>query len=245
VELSPFYIDVNEVTKGEFLTWLVNRPMVIERYEDTQQLRAIRDRTSGILLLGFDRDWSWVEPVGVDQVALPPGTADEAAVGVSWDAARQYCANDGKRLPTDAEWEFAARGTTSRRYPWGDAVPTCNGVIFGRLDHLACDGMKKGPANVHASPQDWTPEGVHDLFGNASEWVEDAFVAPYLPDCGACKDPVVKREAAKGPDDRPDERVVRGASWMLYMFGQTSARARWRRDAVTMGLGFRCAVSAR
>jgi formylglycine-generating enzyme required for sulfatase activity len=246
VSLSPFYLDVNEVTKGAFLAWALDRTLVLDFYDDgpadePRQLRLVKDRASGQVLLDFDRGWNWVDPVGPDRISLRPEIAGEPAVGVSWDAATQFCAHQGKRLPTDAEWEFAARGKTSRRYPWGDAPPTCDGALYGRLDELPCAGMPRGTIDVQGSTQDWSPEGVHDLFGNASEWVQDAYVAPYLPDCGACRDPVVLSPAPGGID----ERVTRGGSWMLYMFGQTSARARWRRDSVTMGLGFRCAVSAR
>ena len=246
VKLSPFYLDVNEVTKADFLAWALDRTLVLEFYEDApsgepHQLRLVKDRRSGQVLLDFDRGWNWADPQGADRLSLRPEIANEPAVGVSWDAASEYCTHAGKRLPTDAEWEFAARGKTSRRYPWGDAPPTCDGALFGRLDELPCAGMPRGTTDVKGSPQDWTPEGVHDLFGNASEWTQDAYVAPYLPDCGACRDPVVVSPSPEAVD----ERVTRGASWMLYIFGQTSARARWRRDSVTMGLGFRCAASAR
>lgn len=252
VELSPFYLDVNEVKKEDFFVWVVNRTLTLETYDlapppdagagERPPLRLVRDRLTGGTLLDFDIGWSWVTPVGSDRLALIPGKENEPAIGVTWDAARQYCASKGKRLPTEAEWEYAARGKTHRRFPWGDAPPSCTGTIYGRSQGLPCAGMTEGTGDVAGSPQDWTPEGVHDLFGNASEWVEDAYLAPYLPDCGACKDPVVLptgQEAA-------DERVVRGNSWMLdNNFGQTSSRARWRRDSVTMGIGFRCAASAR
>ena len=242
VELSPFYLDVNEVKKSEFLDWLSNRTLTLQRYDGMPDLWLVKDRLTALTLLDFDIGWSWVVPVGTDRVALAEGRANEPAIGVTWDAARQYCSSRGKRLPTDAEWEFAARGKTKRFYPWGDAPPTCAGTIYGRTAGLPCAELGGSTGDVAGSPQDWTPEGVHDLFGNASEWLEDAYVAPYLPDCGRCKDPIVEPTG----HEPTDERVVRGNSWLLDdNFGRTSTRSRWRRDSVTMGIGFRCAASAR
>src|SRR5262249_13557242 len=97
-----------------------------------------------------------------------------------------------------------------------------------------------GPADVGSSPQDRTPEGVVDLAGNVSEWVEDAFLSPFYPDCGSCENPV--SEPADGAADV--YRVFRGGAWSNTIASRTSARGRWLEAAPGQFLGVRCAASA-
>ena len=87
--------------------------------------------------------------------------------GVSWYEASAYCSWDGVRLASDAEWEWAARGTEGREYPWGNQEPDENRANFG---------MKVGsPTPVGLYPAGATPEGVADMAGNVWEWVEDRY----------------------------------------------------------------------
>jgi formylglycine-generating enzyme required for sulfatase activity len=99
------------------------------------------------------------------QTWLPPDAADRArypATGVPWAIAREYCESFGADLPTEAQWEHAARGSAQRPYAWGDAVADPDRTNLGPY-----------PAPVMTHDQDRSPEGVWDLVGNAREWTVD------------------------------------------------------------------------
>lgn len=152
--------------------------------------------------------------------------ADHPATSVSWEDAAAYCAARGKRLPTEAEWELAARGSSGRTFPWGEAAPTS---ALARFDAT-------GPLPVDALPTGATPEGVFHLAGNAAEWVEDWW------------DPAGYRGSAANSPGGPstgEYRTVRGGSWDQPA-GELrgTARAFHNPDRGAAHIGFRCARSS-
>ncbi len=149
---------------------------------------------------------------------------DHPVIYVSWEQAKAYCEGLGKRLPTEAEWELAARGTEDRRWPWGRETPGAQRANFGYLNGDTT------PVGNH--PTGATPEGVLDLAGNVWEWVADTWASGYG------EEPVTDPQ---GPEAGP-LKVVRGGS-----FGSWEEELRpWARTSYPAtgtfaNVGFRCA----
>jgi formylglycine-generating enzyme required for sulfatase activity len=101
---------------------------------------------------------------------FPIDQADHPVVNVSWNDAKAYAKWVDKRLPTEAEWEKAARGTKGQLYPWGDAF---------RKDNINCSNEQEGTTPVDAYPLGHSPYDVMDMCGNVCEWVEDWFFDDY------------------------------------------------------------------
>ncbi|MBN1304722.1 MAG: SUMF1/EgtB/PvdO family nonheme iron enzyme [Anaerolineales bacterium] len=153
-----------------------------------------------------------------------PDLKDFPVIGVTWGQAQAYCQWMDARLPTDAEWEKAARGENGNLYPWGESEPSCD------LANIA--GCRQGTTRVNEFPAGASPYGVFDMAGNVFEWVGDWYSPDYIPDV----------DNPRGPESG-DQRVVRSSAYNSGAdFLPAANRFKLQPDAYRADLGFRCVV---
>ena len=241
VTLRSFLIDAYEVTNAQFAAFL-----------DTLEVTARRDVPAGELrpedVGGADGDRLWGGASGNGRAYIEmddtdarigihrgrfvpePGFADHPVPESTWRGAVAFCAWRGARLPTEAEWEAAARGREGRTYPWGEAPPTPERAVFAR---------RRGETDaVGSHAQGATPQGVFDLVGNEAEWTS-SLNRPYPYDAGdGREDPTA-----------PGERVTRGGDHVFDVDPDRltgTFRDGFSRDPRRghRHIGFRCAKDA-
>ena len=200
VTISPYFIDLNEVTNAQY------QAFIKQTNRHRQEVMVFYD-----------------DPAYLYEPTLP-------AVGVSWFDARDYCAWNGKRLPTEAEWEYASGGNGQGRWPWGDTfIEGYANVRDGR------DGYAYS-APVGSYEIGRSNFGLYDAAGNVGEWVEDWYEEFFYKE-GQITHPL-------GPPEGTT-KVIRGGSWD-HVANDTRNTKRFavaphRKEAT---VGFRCAMDA-
>lgn len=240
VELSAFRIDRTEVTNAQFAEFLnalplkpsgtapggkVSRSNIPAAFHPF--LLEFSNRPSPYTIIDLDDEDA---RIGVRDGRFAPDAGRDAhpVTEVTWAGALAYCRWRGARLPSEAQWEAAARGREARPFPWGDAMPS---------PELAVIGLPSGTTlPVGSRPRGATPEGLQDMAGSLLEWTSSLDRPyPYRADDG--------REDSR----TPGERIVRGGN---YIFDDTPDKlVAWNRTVAFRNpatghrqVGFRCAA---
>jgi len=222
VYLDAFYIDRTEVSNAQFAQFL--------NEQSNQQ-------EGGVTWLDIGA-WHCLITESGGQYQPKSGYEDHPVIEVSWYGAEAYCQWAGNRLPTEAEWEKAARGTDGRTYPWGNTFDGSKGnfcdknCTYDHKDPSMDDGYAR-TAPVGSYPAGGSPYGALDMAGNVWEWVADWYDGGYYA--------ASPESNPKGPASG-DSRVIRGGS---YSNNEANVRAAYRGsfapDVPYSWVGFRCA----
>jgi formylglycine-generating enzyme len=234
VQIGAFYFDTYEVTNRLF-----------QQFTRQTGYRTTAERIGSARAFVEGKGWeevkgaNWQKPEA-DVTVFDSNRAEHPVVSVSWDDAQAYCRWADKRLPTEAEWEYAARAGTTTKYWWGHGNPGAR-----RVENIADEAAKKllktimsgyDDGSVRTAPvgsYEANPWGLHDISGNASEWTADWYGEDYYG-----KSPARNPTGPSGGE----YRVVPDGSWVLAPVNLHSAN-RYRTTPSTRHdlLGFRCA----
>jgi len=224
VYLDAFWMDQTEVTNAMFAKFL-------------NEIGDFKDEETDQLFLIFPRGYPPSHHIirnykGIFNVL--DGYENYPISGVHWAGANAYCQWAGRRLPTEAEWEKASRGTDGQPYPWGHADPTC--IL---ANHGGCNGdyPEISSLPVGSLPEGYSPYGVMNMADNVSEWVADYYDQTYFWYSPSYN--------PQGPEVG-DEHVIKGGSFIDIPMTLRSAY-RWVVNSfppdVLIPIGFRCAQS--
>jgi len=212
VTLDAYWIDAHEITNAQFAAFLNEADNQTEG--GTTWLRT---NDENIHIQQNGNEWG-----------PSPGYEDHPVIGVNWYGARAYCLWYGARLPTEAEWEKAARGTNGQLYPWGNTPPSCDLGNYWVEDSCVDDTTAVGSYMAGRSPF-----GALDMAGNVWEWVSDWYEGNYYTNS-----PTVN---PLGPQSG-STKVIRSGSWSnLGSFARAGFRGFFDPANMNYNVGFRCA----
>ncbi|GAB4314006.1 MAG: hypothetical protein Kow00117_06430 [Phototrophicales bacterium] len=224
VTLDTFQVEQFEVTNEQYVAFLNSRGPGSHRNGCSGQKCVDTASENENSLITFDS-------VNYD---VSEFAANLPVVGVTWWGAQAYCQALGRRLPTEAEWERAARGPNNTIYPWGNEW-----VMTYARTNRPDPTQNIGPLEVGSFPSgavSWANGSIYDMSGNVAEWVQDWY------DAGYYSRPEASGLNPQGPATGVD-RVVRGGSWdAVPFFARAVHRQHFRPTDTYLWLGFRCAA---
>ena len=232
VRLTAFELDAWTVTQAEFATFVAATDYVTdaERYGSSAVFHLLVEDHADVVGPVAGTPW-WIEVRGA---SWRQGPGDHPVVHVSWNDAQAYAAWAGKRLPTEAEWECAARGGLhQKRFPWGDGLREDCNIFRGEFPNaptgaVGTIGARAGTPNAF---------GLFHTVGNVWEWCADWFSPTYYAESPST-DP-------RGPETGT-ERVMRGGSYLCHdsycRRYRVAARTGNTPDSSSGNVGFRCAI---
>lgn len=225
IYLSAYYIDIYPVTNKEYKEFIDDTGHHLPRPQGESW-------SGGLELYAWDEETE----------CYPEGTGDYPVVLVSWYDALAYCEWAGKRLPTEVEWEKAARGTDGRPYPWGwDSDIQAHAHVYRNWWKEASNKPDKDIMPVGSYPSGISPYGCYDMLGNIHEWCADWYDETYY-----ARMPTNNPQGPECPGDvwggpcrtaRGTGRFHKGSH--IHVAERTPRRP-WDRNR---GVGFRCALS--
>jgi formylglycine-generating enzyme required for sulfatase activity len=242
VMVKAFYLDEYEVTNKDYKAFVTATGRLEPSFwiQNGYNVRDDKLKSADVANLRWvARDYFKVEqdPSSMSKTALLKllfdiqHTRDTLPVtGVNWYDAHDYCQWTGKRLPTEAEWEKAARGTEDREYPWGNKWNE-------HYPNTGTDSQTDNPlAPVGSYAHDKSPYGVFDMGGNVTEWVDDWY-GPYPGSTYKSELFGKKQKVARGG-------AASSGHYALSLFYRGARRAHADPTMMSNDLGFRCAESA-